>query len=39
MPSHITELRAISVAWLLDSALTQDFWGGGVDALAGMPDA
>lgn len=30
-------LREISVLWLLDSAQTQDFWGGSVGALAGMP--
>ena len=31
-------LRELSVLWLLDSALTQEFWGGTVGALAGMAD-
>ncbi|ALV44756.1 hypothetical protein MB46_03740 [Arthrobacter alpinus] len=38
-PSNTTELREISVTWLLDSTQSQLLWGGSLSALSGMPDA
>ncbi|PYI37423.1 hypothetical protein CVS30_15475 [Arthrobacter psychrolactophilus] len=32
-----TELRKISVSWLLDSASTEVLWGGSISALSGLP--
>lgn len=32
-----TELRKISVSWLLDSASTEVLWGGSLSALSGLP--
>ncbi|SEE57235.1 protein of unknown function [Arthrobacter alpinus] len=37
--SNTTELREISVTWLLDSTQSQLLWGGSLSALSGMPDA
>lgn len=38
-PSITSSLREISVIWLLDSALTQSFWGSPLSALPGLAQA
>ncbi|MHA7270006.1 DUF4439 domain-containing protein [Arthrobacter sp. HLT1-20] len=39
VPSGTSNLREVSVAWLLDSAQAQQFWGGAVGALPGLAAA